>query len=253
MKLISWNVNGLRAGMKKGLVEKVKGFDADIFCVQETKMQEGQVDISFEGYDSYWDSAVKKGYSGTAIFTKIKPISVSKGLGIEEHDLEGRVVTLEFEKFYLVNVYTPNVKRELTRLEYRMQWEEDFLAHLNKLKEKKSVIVCGDLNVAHENIDIKNWKSNRGNAGFTDEERAKFGTLLDNGYIDTFRYLHPEVEKYSWFSHMGNARVNKVGWRIDYFVVSEDLRDKVVSAEIYDDVEGSDHVPTKLIIEIEGL
>ncbi len=250
MKLISWNVNGVRSGIKKGLAEKVKEFDADIFCLQETKMQEGQVDISFEGYESYWDSAVKKGYSGTAVFTKIKPISVSKGLGIEEHDQEGRVVTLEFEKFYLVNVYTPNVKRELTRLEYRMQWEEDFLSHLNKLREKKSVILCGDLNVAHENIDIKNWKSNRGNAGFTDEERAKFGVLLESGYVDTFRYLHPDVEKYSWFSNIGKARENKVGWRIDYFVVSEDLRDRVVSAEIYDDVEGSDHVPVELVVEI---
>ncbi len=250
MKLVSWNVNGLRAGLKNGFEEKFKAFDADIFCIQETKMQEGQVDVNFDGYTSYWDSAVKKGYSGTAVFTKVEPISVSKGLGIEEHDQEGRVLTLEFEKFYLVNVYTPNVKRELTRLEYRMQWEEDMLAHLNKLREKKPVIMCGDLNVAHENIDIKNWKSNRGNAGFTDEERAKFGVMIENGYVDTFRYLYPEKEKYSWFSYMGNARAKKVGWRIDYFVVSEDIKDKIVGAEIYDEVDGSDHVPVELIIEI---
>ncbi len=250
MKLVSWNVNGIRAGLKNGFEEKFKAFDADIFCIQETKMQEGQVNISFDGYESYWDSAVKKGYSGTAVFTKVKPISVRRGLGIEEHDQEGRVLTLEFEKFYLVNVYTPNVKRELTRLDYRMKWEEDFLAHLNKLKQNKSVIMCGDLNVAHENIDIKNWKSNRGNAGFTDEERAKFGVLLQNGYVDTFRYLYPEKEKYSWFSYMGNARANKVGWRIDYFVVSEELKGRIAGAEIYDEVEGSDHVPVELVIEL---
>lgn len=250
MKLISWNVNGIRAGLKNGFEEKFKEFDADIFCIQETKMQEGQVDISFEGYENYWDSAVKKGYAGTAIFTKIKPISVSKGMGIEEHDQEGRIVALEFEKFFLVNVYTPNVKRELTRLDYRMKWEEDFLKYLNNLKTKKSVIVCGDLNVAHENIDIKNWKSNQGNAGFTNEEREKFGILLKNGYVDSYRFLNPEKEKYSWFSYMGKARENKVGWRIDYFIVSDDLKDKIVDTEIYDEIIGSDHVPVELIIEI---
>ncbi len=250
MKLVSWNVNGIRACVKKGLEEHIKEFDADIFCIQETKMQEGQVDISFEGYESYWDSAVKKGYSGTAIFTKIKPISVCKGLGIEEHDQEGRVVTLEFEKFYLVNVYVPNVKRGLERLEYRMKWEDDFLDYINSLKEKKSVIICGDLNVAHKEIDVKNDKSNRGNAGFTDEERGKFTKLLENGYVDSYRHLHPDTEKFSWFSYFGNARVNKVGWRIDYFIVSEDLKDKIQSADIYDDIEGSDHVPVELTVEI---
>lgn len=250
MKMISWNVNGIRASLKKGFEEKFEEFDADIVCLQETKMQEGQVDVSFEGYESYWDSAVKKGYSGTVIFTKQKPLSVRKGLGIEEHDQEGRVVTLEFENFYLVNVYTPNVKRELTRLPYRMKWEDDFLNHLNTLKEIKSVIVCGDLNVAHTELDVKNDKANSGSAGFTDEEREKFSTLLSNGYIDTYRFFHPETEKFSWFSYFGKARENKVGWRIDYFIVSEDLSDKLVSAEIYDDIDGSDHVPVELIIEM---
>lgn len=250
MKLVSWNVNGIRANLKKGFKEILEDFDADVFCIQETKMQEGQVEVEFEGYESYWDSAVKKGYSGTAIFTKTTPISVAKGLGIEEHDQEGRVVTLEFEKFYIVNVYTPNVKRELTRLPYRMKWEDDFLDYINNLKEKKSVIVCGDLNVAHENIDVKNWKANQGGAGFTDEEREKFSVLLDNGYIDTFRFLNPELEKFSWFSYFGKARENKVGWRIDYFLVSSDLKDRIVSSEIYDDIEGSDHVPIELIVEI---
>ncbi len=250
MKLVSWNVNGIRAGLKKGFEEKFAQFDADIFCIQETKMQEGQVDVSFDGYESYWDSAVKKGYSGTAVFTKQTPISVSKGLGIEEHDTEGRVVTLEFDKFYLVNVYTPNAQRELTRLDYRMKWEEDFLNYINKLKTKKSVIVCGDLNVANENIDVKNWKANRGNAGFSDEEREKFKTFLSNGYIDTFRYLHPEVEKFSWFSYFGKARENKVGWRIDYFIISEDLENSIVSADIYDDMDGSDHCPVELILDM---
>ncbi len=252
MKLVSWNVNGIRASVNKGLEEHIKEFDADIFCVQETKMQEGQVDISFDGYESYWDSAVKKGYSGTAVFTRINPLSVNKGMGIDIHDQEGRIVTLEFEDFYLVNVYTPNVKRELTRLEYRMQWENDFLAYLNKLREKKSIILCGDLNVAHENIDVKNWKSNKGNAGFTDEERAKFSALLENGYIDTFRYQHPDLEKFSWFSYFGKARENKVGWRIDYFIVSDDLKDKIVSTNIDDDRLGSDHVPVELVIEIKN-
>ncbi|MFV0440873.1 MAG: exodeoxyribonuclease III [Lachnospirales bacterium] len=250
MKLVSWNVNGIRAVMKKGLEDIVKDFDADIICFQETKMQEGQVEIVFEGYASYWDSAVKKGYSGTAVFTKIKPISVSKGMGIEEHDTEGRIVTLEFDEFYLVNVYTPNVKRELTRLEYRMKWEEDFLAYINELKKSKSVVVCGDLNVAHTNLDVKNWKSNEGNAGFTKEEREKLSVLLNDGYIDTFRHFYPDKEKFSWFSYFGKARENKVGWRIDYFIVSDDLKEKLVDAEIYDDVTGSDHCPVELILEI---
>ncbi len=250
MKLVSWNVNGIRASLKKGFEEKFNEFNADIFCIQETKMQEGQVDVNFEGYESYWDSAVKKGYSGTAVFTRIKPISVQKGLGIEEHDQEGRVVTLEFDNFYLVNVYTPNVKRELTRLDYRMKWEEDFLSHLNKLKEKKSIIVCGDLNVAHKEIDVKNDKANKGNAGFTDEERNKLSVMLENGYVDSYRHLHPDTEKFSWFSYFGNARANKVGWRIDYFIVSDDLKDKIKSADIYDDVDGSDHVPVELVIEV---
>ncbi len=250
MKLVSWNVNGIRASLKKGFEEKFKEFDADIFCLQETKMQEGQVDIAFDGYESYWDSAVKKGYSGTVIFTKQSPLSVRKGLGIEDHDMEGRVVTLEFEKFYIVNVYTPNVKRELTRLPYRMKWEDDFLSYLNELKKSKSVIVCGDLNVAHKELDVKNDKANRGSAGFTDEERDKFSTLLSNGYIDTYRFFHPDTEKFSWFSYFGKARENKVGWRIDYFLVSEDLAPNLVSAQIYDDIDGSDHVPVELVIEM---
>lgn len=250
MKLVSWNVNGIRASLTKGFEEKFKEFDADIFCLQETKMQEGQVDINFEGYESYWDSAVKKGYSGTVVFTKESPLSVQKGLGIEEHDQEGRVVTLEFEKFYIINVYTPNVKRELSRLDYRMKWEEDFLKHMNKLKESKPVIICGDLNVAHENVDVKNWKSNQGNAGFTDEEREKLNIMLENGYTDTFRFLHPEKEKFSWFSYFGKARENKVGWRIDYFIVSNNLKDKIQGAEIYDDITGSDHVPIELVLDI---
>ncbi len=250
MKLVSWNVNGIRAALKKGFEEKFAEFDADFFCVQETKMQEGQVDINFDGYYSYWDSAVKKGYSGTAIFTKHQPLSVSKGLGIEEHDQEGRVVTLEYEKFYLVNVYVPNVKRELSRLDYRMKWEEDVLDYLNGLSSKKSVILCGDLNVANENIDVKNWKANQGNAGFTNEEREKFKCLLSNGYIDTFRHFHPDTEKFSWFSYFGKARENKVGWRIDYVIVSSDLENKIISAEIYDDIDGSDHCPVELVIDL---
>ncbi len=213
-------------------------------------MQEGQVDIAFDGYESYWDSAEKKGYSGTAIFTKKTPLSVRKGMGIEEHDKEGRIVTLEFENFYIINVYTPNVKRELTRLPYRMKWEEDFLNYVNGLKAFKSVIICGDLNVAHNNIDVKNWKANRGSAGFTDEEREKFEVLLDNGYVDTFRYFNPDKEKFSWFSYFGNARKNKVGWRIDYFIVSNDLKTRLVSADIYDDIDGSDHCPVELVLDL---
>lgn len=250
MRLVSWNVNGLRACLTKGFEEFFYKVNADIFCIQETKMQEGQVEIVLEGYHQYWNSAVKKGYSGTAIFTKKEPISVSRGLGIDIHDQEGRIVTLEYEEFYLVNVYTPNVKRELERLDYRMVWEEDFLAYLNTLKEKKAVIVCGDLNVAHKDLDVKNHKSNRGNAGFTDEERGKFTLFLENGYVDSYRHLYPDTEKFSWFSYFGKARENKVGWRIDYFIVSEDLKEKIAEAEIYDDIEGSDHVPVEVVIEL---
>ncbi len=250
MKLVSWNVNGIRAGIKKGFEDKFADFDADIFCIQETKMQEGQIDLSFDGYEVYWNSAVKKGYSGTAIFTKNTPLSITKGIGIKTHDAEGRIITLEFNEFYIVNVYTPNAQRELARLDYRMKWEEDFLNYINELNSKKPIIICGDLNVANENIDVKNWKSNRGAAGFSDEERGKFKTLLSNGYIDTFRYLHPELEKFSWFSYFGKARENKVGWRIDYFIISEDLKNKIISADIYDDIDGSDHCPVELILDM---
>ncbi|MFV0499541.1 MAG: exodeoxyribonuclease III, partial [Bacilli bacterium] len=225
MKLISWNVNGIRAGLKKGFEDKFNEFNADLFCIQETKMQENQIEIEFDGYNSYWDSAVKKGYSGTCVFSKIEPLSIRKGLGIEKHDQEGRVVTLEFEKFFLVNVYTPNVKRELTRLQYRMEWEDDFLVYVNMLKKQKSVIICGDLNVAHKDLDVKNNKSNQGSAGFTDEERGKFRNLLDNGYTDTYRMLYPDVEKFSWFSYFGKARENKVGLRIYYFIIIDDLKE----------------------------
>ncbi|MDD4387512.1 MAG: exodeoxyribonuclease III [Clostridia bacterium] len=249
MKLISWNVNGLRAALTKGFEDFFNEVDADIFCVQETKMQEGQAQINFEGYSQYWNSAEKKGYSGTAIFTRIKPLSVSYGLGIEEHDNEGRVITLEFDNFYLVNVYTPNSKRELERLDYRMIWEDEFKKHLKKLNETKPVILCGDLNVAHKEIDIKNAKSNRRSAGFTDEERNKMTVLLNDGFTDTFRYLYPDkVDAYSWWSYMGNARANNVGWRIDYFVVSDDIKDEIKGAYIYPEIMGSDHCPVGLDI-----
>lgn len=249
MKLISWNVNGLRAALTKGFEDFFNEVDADIFCVQETKMQEGQAQINFEGYSQYWNSAEKKGYSGTAIFTRIKPLSVSYGLGIEEHDNEGRVITLEFDNFYLVNVYTPNSKRELERLDYRMIWEDEFKKHLKKLNETKPVILCGDLNVAHKEIDIKNAKSNRRSAGFTDEERNKMTVLLNDGFTDTFRYLYPDkVDAYSWWSYMGNARANNVGWRIDYFVVSDDIKDEIKDAYIYPEIMGSDHCPVGLDI-----
>ena len=249
MKLISWNVNGLRAALTKGFEGFFNEVNADIFCVQETKMQEGQVQINFEGYNQYWNSAEKKGYSGTAIFTRIKPLSVSYGLGIEEHDNEGRVITLEFDNFYLVNVYTPNSKRELERLDYRMIWEDEFKKHLKQLNETKPVILCGDLNVAHKEIDIKNAKSNRRSAGFTDEERNKMTVLLNDGFIDTFRYLYPDkVDAYSWWSYMGNARAKNVGWRIDYFVVSNDIKDEIKDAYIYSEILGSDHCPVGLDI-----
>ena len=247
MKLISWNVNGIRACVNKGFNEFFNKIDADIFCVQETKCQEGQIELEFKGYKSFWNSAEKKGYSGTAIFTKIDPVSVRYGIGIEEHDKEGRVITLEFEKFYMVNIYTPNSKRELERLDYRQVWEDEIRKYLLKLNEVKPVIMCGDLNVAHKEIDLKNPKTNRRNAGFTDEERNKMTELLNAGFIDTFRYLYPDKEEqYSWWSYMGKAREKNVGWRIDYFIVSKDIKDKILDAKIYPEVMGSDHCPVGL-------
>lgn len=247
MKLISWNVNGIRACVQKGFLDFFKEADADIFCIQESKMQEGQLELELDGYHQYWNYAEKKGYSGTAIFTKQEPISVQYGIGIEEHDHEGRVITLEFEDFYMVTVYTPNSQDELKRLDYRIQWETDFLAYLKKLEEKKGVIFCGDLNVAHKEIDLKNPKTNRKNAGFTDEERAKFDAVLKAGFIDTFRYFYPDVEGiYSWWSYRFSARAKNAGWRIDYFCVSECLKDRLVDANILTDVMGSDHCPVQL-------
>lgn len=255
MKLISWNVNGLRAVINKGFKDFFKEVDADIFSIQETKMQEAQLDETilqiFEGYNAYWNSAEKKGYSGTAIFTKQKPLNVTYGIGKEEHDKEGRVITLEFEKFYIVNIYTPNSKRELERLDYRQIWEDEIRAYLLDLSTKKPVVMCGDLNVAHNEIDLKNPKTNRKNAGFTDEERAKMTELLNAGFIDTFRYKYPEVEgKYSWWSYMFHAREKNAGWRIDYFIVSESLKDKIEDAKILDDIYGSDHCPVELDLNI---
>lgn len=249
MKLVSWNVNGLRACVGKGFLEYFNEVDADIFCVQETKLQEGQIDLDLTGYHQYWNYAVKKGYSGTAVFTKKKPISVKYGLDIEEHDQEGRVITLEFEEFFLVNVYTPNSKRELARLDYRMTWENDFRNYLKKLDSVKPVILCGDLNVAHKEIDLKNPSSNRKNAGFTDEERDKMTVLLNNGFLDSFRYFYPDKEDaYSWWSYMGKARDRNVGWRIDYFIVSERLKDKLKDSQIHSSIMGSDHCPILLDI-----
>ena len=249
-KMISWNVNGLRAVYAKGFVDIFNKINADIFCIQETKLQEGQIDLNLPGYEMYWNYAEKKGYSGTAIFTRIKPISVKKGIGIEEHDKEGRVITLEFEDYYLVTVYTPNSQAELARLDYRMKWEEDFKAYLKKLEEKKPVVVCGDLNVAHKDIDLKNPKTNRKNAGFTDEEREKFSKLLESGFIDTFRYFYPTEEgKYSWWSYRFSARKKNAGWRIDYFLASECLKNRLKSADILSDVMGSDHCPVELVLE----
>ena len=250
LKFISWNVNGIRACAQKGFLDIFKEMDADIFCLQETKMQAGQLDLELPGYHQYWNYAVKKGYSGTAIFTKKEPLSVAYGIGIEEHDQEGRVITLEFEDYYFITVYTPNSQNELARLPYRMKWEEDFLAYLKKLEEKKPVIFCGDLNVAYKEIDLKNPKTNRKNAGFTDEEREKFSILLDNGFIDTFRYFYPDQEGiYSWWSYRFKAREKNAGWRIDYFVVSECLKDRLVDAKIHTEVFGSDHCPVELIIK----
>ena len=250
MKFISWNVNGIRACVQKGFLDIFKEMDADIFGLQETKMQAGQLELELPGYHQYWNSAVKKGYSGTAIFTKKEPLSVAYGIGIEEHDQEGRVITLEFDDFYFITVYTPNSQNELARLPYRMKWEEDFLAYLKKLEEKKPVIFCGDLNVAHKEIDLKNPKTNRKNAGFTDEEREKFSVLLENGFIDTFRYFYPDQEGiYSWWSYRFKAREKNAGWRIDYFVVSECLKDRLVDAKIHTEVFGSDHCPVELVIK----
>lgn len=251
MKFISWNVNGIRACCDKGFRDIFKELDADFFCLQETKMQEGQLDLQFDGYSSYWNYAEKKGYSGTAIFTKHSPLSVSYGIGIEEHDHEGRVVTLEMEKFYLVTVYVPNSQDELKRLDYRMEWEDAFRAYILNLNEKKHVIFCGDLNVAHKEIDLKNPKTNRRNAGFTDEEREKFQILLDSGFVDTFRHFYPTQENiYSWWSYRFKAREKNTGWRIDYFVVSHSLREQLVSARIHTDIYGSDHCPVEVEIDI---
>lgn len=251
MKLVSWNVNGLRAVLKKGFEDFFYDIDADIFCIQETKMQEGQIEnFELKGYKQYWNSAIKKGYSGTAIFTKIEPISVSYGIGIEEHDQEGRVITLEFEKFYLVNIYVPNSKRELERLDYRMLWEDEIRKYLCNLNKKKPVIMCGDLNVAHEEIDLKNPKTNRRNAGFTDEERNKMTELLSANFTDSYRYIYPEKIAYTWWSYMGNARAKDIGWRIDYFIVSSDIKEKIKDAYIFKDIYGSDHCPVGLDIEI---
>ena len=251
MKCISWNVNGIRACVKKGFLDFFKEADADIFCIQETKMQEGQLDLELDGYEQYWNYAVKKGYSGTAVFIKERPLAVTYGMAIEEHDQEGRVITLEYEDFYFVTVYTPNSQSELARLDYRMTWEDDFLAYLKGLEEKKPVVFCGDLNVAHKEIDLKNPKTNRKNAGFTDEERGKFTDLLAAGFTDTFRYLYPDVEGiYSWWSYRFSARAKNAGWRIDYFCVSDCLKDKIEDAKILTDVMGSDHCPIELDIAL---
>lgn len=251
MKCISWNVNGLRACVKKGFLDRFNELDADFFCLQETKLQEGQIELDLPGYTQYWNYAEKKGYSGTAIFAKEPALNVSLGIGKKIHDTEGRVITLEYPKFYLITCYTPNSQSELKRLDYRMQWEDDFLAYLKELEKEKPVILCGDLNVAHKNIDLKNWKTNRKNAGFTDEERTKFSTLLDNGFIDTFRYFYPDQEHtYSWWSYRFNARKNNAGWRIDYFCVSEALKPYLQGASILDQILGSDHCPVSLIVDL---
>ncbi|HAM1312819.1 TPA: exodeoxyribonuclease III [Listeria monocytogenes] len=251
MKLISWNVNGLRAAVKKGFLEYFEEVDADIFCLQETKLQEGQIELDLPAYKDYWNYAVKKGYSGTAIFTKVEPLSVQYGLGVPEHDTEGRVITLEFEEFFMVTVYTPNSQAELKRLDYRMTFEDAILEYVKNLDKTKPVVLCGDLNVAHEEIDLKNPKTNRKNAGFSDEERAKFSAFLDAGFIDSFRYFYPDLtDAYSWWSYRMNARARNTGWRIDYFVVSECLKDKLVDAKIHADVLGSDHCPVELELNL---
>ena len=251
MKLISWNVNGLRACVQKNFMEAFQSLDADVFCVQETKLQEGQIDLALDGYYQYWNYAEKKGYSGTAIFTRQKPIAVTYGIGIEEHDHEGRVITLEYPEYYMITVYVPNSQNELARLPYRMQWEEAFLAYLKGLEQKKPVIFCGDLNVAHQEIDLKNPKTNRKNAGFTDEERGCFSRLLEQGFVDTFRYFYPnQTDIYSWWSYRFSARAKNAGWRIDYFCVSECLKDKLTDAKIHTEILGSDHCPVELDIDI---
>lgn len=250
MKAISWNVNGLRACVDKNFMEDFKKLDADLFCLQETKLQEGQINLDLPGYHQYWNYADKKGYSGTAIFTKKEPLSVTYGMGIDEHDHEGRVITLEFDEYYFITVYTPNSKQELERLEYRQHWEDDFRAYLCGLKEKKPVIFCGDLNVAHQEIDLKNPKTNHHNAGFTDEERAKMTQLLEAGFIDTFRYFYPDkTDIYSWWSYRFKAREKNTGWRIDYFIVSDDFKDRIKNAVIHTDILGSDHCPVELDFE----
>ena len=249
MKLISWNVNGIRACLNKGFSDFFKEVNADIFCLQETKCQPEQINLEFEGYTSYWNSAERKGYSGTAIFTKKQPVNVTYGIGIEEHDKEGRIITLEFENFYLVTNYTPNAKRELERLDYRMVWEDEIRKYLLELNKKKPVIMCGDLNVAHKEIDLKNPKTNKGNAGFTNEEREKMTELLNAGFIDSYRYLYPEKIEYSWWSYMGHAREKNVGWRIDYFIVSNDFKENIKDATIYTEILGSDHCPVGLEIK----
>lgn len=246
MKLISWNVNGLRACAGKGFGESFKALDADVVCLQETKMQAGQLDLEFDGYESYWNYADKKGYSGTAIYTRVTPLSVSNDIGIDEHDHEGRVITMEFDDFYLVCVYVPNSQDELKRLTYRMKWEDDFRSYVSRLAEKKGVVICGDLNVAHNDIDIKNPASNRHNAGFTDEERGKFNALLDAGFVDSWRMLNPDTVKYSWWSYRFKARERNAGWRIDYFIVSESMKDRISGAEIHNEIFGSDHCPVEL-------
>lgn len=251
MKMVSWNVNGLRACVTKGFVDIFNKLDADIFCLQETKLQEGQIDLPLEGYYQYWNYAEKKGYSGTAIFTKKEPLAVTNGIGIDEHNTEGRVITLEFQDFFFVTCYTPNSQNELKRLDYRMKWEDDFREYLLRLNKKKPVILCGDLNVAHNEIDLKNPKTNRKNAGFSDEEREKMTTLLNSGFTDSFRYLYPDKEGiYSWWSYRFNARKNNAGWRIDYFITSDSIKDKIIDSKIHTDIMGSDHCPVELDINL---
>ena len=249
MKLVSWNVNGLRAVVGKGFAEIFSDFDADCFCLQETKLKAGQIDLEFPGYESYWDYADKPGYAGTAIYTRKHPLSVRTGIGIDEHDHEGRAVTLEFEDFFLVNTYVPNSQNELKRLDYRMRWEDDFRAYLKQLEKTKPVVVCGDMNVAHEEIDLKNPSTNHFSAGFSDEERGKMSELLASGFIDSWRFQHPQEVKYSWWSYRMAARQRNVGWRIDYFLVSESLRDRILSTEIHDQIQGSDHCPVELVLK----
>ncbi|MFK4784459.1 exodeoxyribonuclease III [Fusobacterium sp. MFO224] len=250
MKFISWNVNGIRACVKKGFLDFFNEADADIFCLQETKVQAGQIELELEGYHQYWNYAERKGYSGTALFTKKKPIEVTYGMGIEEHDNEGRIITAEYEEFYFVTIYTPNSKTKLERLDYRMVWEDEFKSYLKELEKVKPVIFCGDLNVAHKEIDLKNPKANRKNAGFTDEERGKFDNLVNDGFIDTFRYFYPDaIERYSWWSYRFNARSRNAGWRIDYFMISDSLKERLESAEIYSEVLGSDHCPVEVVIK----